>query len=80
MSFISKVFYDLPDRFVLHTDARLRRAINFWLFVVWVVPGTFIWFVFKNAIWFIGFMSLYAIWSTHFGAFSAETPVEEEKS
>lgn len=45
---------------------------------MWIVPGFFIWFVLKNALWFVGFMSIYAIWSTHFGAFSAETPVENQ--
>jgi hypothetical protein len=76
---ISKIFYVLPDRFVRHTDARLRRAINFWLLIVWIFPGIFIWFIFKDALWFVGFMSIYALWSTHFGAFSAETPVEQEE-
>lgn len=76
---IKKFFYGPPDRFVLHTDARLRRAINFWLFVAWIVPGVVIWFLLKDALWFVGFMSIYAIWSTHFGAFSAETPVENEQ-
>lgn len=74
----SKIFYSLPDRFVLHTDARTRRAINFWLFIIWIVPGIFIWLELRNALWFVGFMSIYAIWSTHFGAFSAETPVEHQ--
>ena len=74
----NKIFYGLPDRFVLKTNARLRRAINFWLFILWLVPGSVLWFVMKDALWFVGFMSLYALWATHFGAFSAETPVENE--
>ena len=78
--FIIKHFYALPDRFVLHTDARMRRAINFWFFVLWMTFGSILWFILKDALWFVGFMSLYALWATHFGAFSAETPVEEEET
>ena len=73
-----KMFYYLPDRLVYHTSARTRRALNFWLFVLWLVPGSVLWYVLKDALWFVGFMSLYAIWITHFGTFSAETPVEAE--
>lgn len=75
---LSKLFYDLPDKFVLHTNARLRRAINFWLLIAWLTVGSVLWFVLMNVLWFIGFMSLYALWATHFGGFSAETPVEAE--
>lgn len=73
-----RAFYALPDRCVVRTDARLRRAVNFWLLVVWLVPGFVLWFVLRDALWFVGFMSVYAIWVSHFGAFSAETPVEPE--
>lgn len=73
-----KIFYGLPDKLVIKTDARTRRAINFWLFILWVVPGFPIWIILHNALWFVGFMSIYAIWSTHYGGFSAETPVEQE--
>ena len=75
---LSRIFFGPPDYFVLKTDARIRRAINFWLLIVWIVPGVFIWLELRNALWFVGFMSIYALWSTHFGAFSAETPVEQE--
>lgn len=73
------IFYNLPDRFVVKTDARFRRAMNFWLLILWLVPGTILWFFLKDALWFVGVMSLYALWATHFGAFSAETPVEHEQ-
>jgi hypothetical protein len=43
-----------------------------------MVPGTVIWIVLRNELWFVGFMSLYAIWVTHLAGWSAETPVEEE--
>jgi hypothetical protein len=74
----SKLFYGPSDRLVYKTSARFRRALNFWLLILWLVPGTVIWFLLKDALWFVGFMSIYALWSTHFGAWSAETPVEPE--
>ena len=76
--FVIKHFYGLPDRFVVHTDARLRRTINFWFLIAWMTGGLVLWLFLLNALWFVGFMSLYALWATHFGAFSAETPVEDE--
>lgn len=75
---LSKIFYGPSDWFIKHTDARQRAAINFWLLFVWVIPGVFIWFILRDALWFVGFMSIYAIWVSHFGGFSAETPVETE--
>ena len=63
---------------VRRTTARTRRALNFWLFLIWLVPGTAVWIWLRDALWFVGFMSLYAIWITHWSGFSAETPVEEE--
>lgn len=76
---IIEILAYLPDKLVLKTTARTRRAINFWFFIFWLIPGSLIWFELKNALWFVGFMSLYALWATHFGAFSAETPVEQEE-
>lgn len=64
--------------FVRRTTAKSRRALNFWLFLIWLVPGTAVWLWLRDALWFVGFMSLYAIWVTHWSGFSAETPVEEE--
>ena len=60
------------------TTAEQRRYIHFWLTIFWMVPGTVIWIVLRNELWFVGFMSLYAIWVTHLAGWSAETPVEEE--
>jgi hypothetical protein len=68
-----------PDWLVRHTTVQHRRAINFWLLVVWVVPGVLIWWLVRDDLWFVGFMSLYAIWVSHLTNYSAETPVEEEE-
>lgn len=68
----------LSEWLVRRTTAKTRRALNFWLFLLWLVPGTIIWVWLRDALWFVGFMSLYAIWITHWSGFSAETPVEEE--
>ena len=34
--------------------------------------------ILRDALWFVGFMSLYAIWVTHIAGWAAETPVEPE--
>jgi hypothetical protein len=74
----ARIFYGPSDWFIHHTNARQRAAINFWLLFIWIIPGVFIWYVLRDALWFVGFMSIYAIWVSHFGGFSAETPVENE--
>jgi len=70
---------ELPELLVQRTTAKSRRALNFWLFVVWLVPGTAVWIWLRDELWFVGFMSIYAIWVTHWSGFSAETPVEDEQ-
>lgn len=75
---LSRAFYGPPDWIALHTTARTRRAINFWLLVLWLGPGLALWIALRNVFWFLGFMSIYAIWAGHLGAASAETPVENE--
>jgi hypothetical protein len=61
-----------------HTDARQRRVIHYWLTVIWFTIGTAVWLILRDELWFVGFMSLYAIWITHLAGWAAETPVEEE--
>lgn len=75
---MKKLLFGPSDKLVSVTSARSRRAINFWLFIAWIFPGTLIWIVLRDALWFVGFMSIYAIWVTHWGGFSAETPTEAE--
>ncbi len=72
------LFHRGSEFFVEVTSAKTRRTINFWLLILWLIPGSVIWFLLKDALWFVGFMSLYAIWISHWTAYSAETPVEEE--
>jgi hypothetical protein len=74
------VFYGPPEWVVVKTSVAQRRAINFWLMFLWIIPGALIWWAIRSALWFVGFMSLYAIWVSHWTNFSAETPVEEEAS
>ena len=46
--------------------------------MVWLTLGLVIWIILRDALWFVGFMSLYAIWVTHLAGWAAETPVEPE--
>ena len=64
--------------FVEKTNARRRRIIHYWATVLWFTVGLISWIVLRDALWFVGFMSLYAIWVTHLAGWAAETPVEAE--
>jgi len=75
---IQRIYYGPSDWLSARTSARSRRAMNFWLLVLWILPGVLVWLILRNALWFVGFMSIYAIWTGHLGALSAETPVEAE--
>lgn len=59
-------------------DAQQRRVLHYQLMLSWIVVGFPVWLVLRDVIWFVGFMSLYAIWITHMTGWAAETPVEEE--
>jgi hypothetical protein len=63
---------------VQRTDAKRRRTVHYWLTVLWLTVGLVVWIVLRDALWFVGFMSLYAIWVTHLAGWAAETPVEDE--
>lgn len=60
------------------TSAAVRRTIHYWLTVLWLTAGTVVWIALRDALWFVGFMSLYAICVTHLAGWAAETPVEHE--
>jgi hypothetical protein len=60
------------------TSAKQRRVIHYWLTILWTTLGLVIWIILRDALWFVGFMSLYAIWITHLAGWAAETPVEPE--
>lgn len=58
------------------TNAKQRRIIHYWATITWITAGSVIWFLLRDALWFVGFMSLYAIWVTHLAGWAAETPIE----
>lgn len=61
------------------TTAKQRRLVHYWMTIVWFTVGFALWIVLRNDLWFVGFMSLYAIWITHLAGWAAETPVEPEE-
>ena len=63
-----------------HTNAKQRRVIHYWLTIAWLTVGLVVWVLLRHALWFVGFMSLYAIWITHLAGWAAETPVETENT
>ena len=64
--------------FIEKTSAHRRRVIHYWATILWLTVGLVVWIVLRDALWFVGFMSLYAIWVTHLAGWAAETPVEAE--
>ena len=64
--------------FIDRTSARRRRILHYWATIIWLTVGLGAWIVLRDALWFVGFMSLYAIWITHIAGWAAETPVETE--
>ena len=60
------------------TNAKQRRVLHYWFTILWFTVGLALWVVLRNELWFVGFMSLYAIWITHLAGWAAETPVETE--
>ena len=40
------------------TSAQQRRVIHYWATVLWLTVGLVAWIVLRNALWFVGFMSL----------------------
>ena len=63
---------------ITRTNAQQRRVAHYWLTILWFTVGLVVWFALRDALWFVGFMSLYAIWVTHLAGWAAETPVETE--
>lgn len=78
---MERVIFGPGDWLVDHTSPRVRRAISVWLFILWLVPGLPIWILLRNSLWFVGFMSIFALWWTGMSTIGTETPVEihEEK-
>jgi hypothetical protein len=65
--------------FIDRTSARHRRILHYWATIIWLTVGFAVWIIQRDALWFVGFMSLYAIWITHIAGWAAETPVEAEE-
>jgi len=59
---------------VSRTDAKQRRMIHYWLTILWLTAGSVVWFVLRDLLWFVGFMSLYAIWISHLAGWAARRP------
>ena len=64
--------------FIERTSVRRRRVIHYWATILWLTVGLVAWIILRDALWFVGFMSLYAISVTHIAGWAAETPVEAE--
>ena len=47
--------------FIEKTSAHRRRVIHYWATILWLTVGLVVWIILRDALWFVGFMSLYAI-------------------
>lgn len=74
----ARLFYGPGDWLATRTTRRQRCAVAAWLLIFSIFPGTPLWYVWRDAIWLIGAMSLVALWLALAGVVSAETPVEKE--
>ena len=64
---------------VARSNARQRRILDYWFTILWFTLGLVLWLMLRNELWFVAFMSLYAISITHLAGWAAETPVESEE-
>ena len=60
--------------FIEKTSAHRRRVIHYWVTILWLTVGLVVWIILRDALWFVGFMSLYAIWVTHLGRLGGRDP------
>jgi hypothetical protein len=74
-----RIFYGPGDWLATCSTARQRRAAATWVLIFWIFPGLPMWLWLRNAIWFIGLMSIIALWLSAWAMVGTETPVEEEK-
>jgi hypothetical protein len=75
---VTRVFYGPGDWLANRTSARTRRACAAWLLILWLGPGTIAWLMLRDVLWFVGLMSLVALWWTGWSTVGTETPVEKE--
>ena len=75
---LQRIWFTPPEWIANRTTPRQRRALNFWILILWLGPGLLLWLWLRNALWFVGFMSVWAIWVGHLSSVAAETPVEED--
>lgn len=72
-------FFGPGDWLAARTTPRARRALSAWVAIFWLGPGFGLWLWLRDALWFVGFMSVVALWLSAFAMVAAETPVEEEQ-
>lgn len=77
---IKKLFFYPGDKLARYSTARQRRALAAWALIFWLGPGLVLWLFLLNALWFVGLMSLVALWWTGWSTIGTETPVEEQEN
>lgn len=77
---IKNIFYWPGDWLQANTTQRQRLAVACWVSIFWLPPGPgfFMWLFWIHSLWFVGLMSVVALWMTGLTMVGAETPVEKE--
>ena len=75
---MNRIFYAPGDWLAGRTTTRSRRALAAWILILCIVPGVPAWYLLRDQLWFVGFMSIVALILAMWGVVSAETPVEKE--
>ena len=77
---IARLFYWPGDWLCEHTTARQRLAVACWVSIFWLPPGPgfWMWLFWLHALWFVGLMSIAALWLTGLAMVGTETPNKEE--
>ena len=73
-----RIYYAPGDWLAAHSSTRGRRALAAWVLILCIFPGIPAWYVLREALWFVGFLSIVALILAMWGVVSAETPVEQE--
>lgn len=75
---MQRIFYTPGDWLAQRSTARTRRALAAWALIFWLGPGFALWILLLHQLWFVGLMSLVALWWTGWSTIGTETPVEKE--
>lgn len=82
MSPLARLYFFPGDWLTANTTARQRLGVACWVSIFWlppVGPGFWMWLLWIKELWFVGLMSIAALWLTGLTMVGTETPVASEE-